>query len=248
MGNLHLADKAIIMAAGMGTRLQPITICTPKPLIKVHGVRMIDTMIDGLYENGISEIIIVVGYLKEKFQILKKKYPDVQLIENPYYHIYNNISSLFVAREYLFNCIILDGDQIVYNKGILNPYFEKSGYCSIWVDGYTNEWLQTVENGKVVACSKTGGSNGWQLMSVSFWSGQDGELLRHFLEVEFEQKHHTNIYWDDVVMFQYLDMFDLGVRPICREDLVEIDSFEELVRIDPTYHINRESETGKCDG
>ena len=57
----HKAERAIIMAAGKGKRMQPLTLETPKPLIKVNGVRMIDTIIRGLHANGITEIYVVVG-------------------------------------------------------------------------------------------------------------------------------------------------------------------------------------------
>lgn len=95
---------------------------------------------------SINEIYVVVGYLKEQFVTLEKEYPGVKLIENPYYDTCNNIASLYVARDYIENAIILDGDQIIYNPEILAPEFERSGYNSVWTDDETDEWLQTVEN------------------------------------------------------------------------------------------------------
>ena len=64
---MHKVERAIILAAGIGKRMNPVTLKTPKPLVKVNGVRMIDTIIKALYHNGITEIYIVVGYLKEQF-------------------------------------------------------------------------------------------------------------------------------------------------------------------------------------
>ena len=64
---MNKAERAIIMAAGLGNRMRPVTLTTPKPLVKVNGVRMIDTVIQGLHENGITEIYIVVGSLQQQY-------------------------------------------------------------------------------------------------------------------------------------------------------------------------------------
>lgn len=236
---MNRADKAIIMAAGKGTRLYPLTKQIPKPMISVNGVRMIDSIIEALHANGIEEIYVVVGYLKDNFGELKNKYKDIVLIENPYYENCNNISSLYVAKEHLGNCIILDGDQILCKGDILNPIFEKSGYCSMWTDEYTEEWLQHVENNRVVSCSRTGGSGGWQLFSVSFWNERDGEKLKQLVEVEFMENKHTDIYWDDIAMFCYPKEFDLGIRPIQKGDVIEVDNYEELLALDASYKHQR---------
>ena len=234
---MHEAKRAIIMAAGIGNRMQPVTLDTPKPLVKVHGKRMIESAINALKANGIDEIHIVVGYLKEQFATLLKEYENIHLIENPYYDQYNNISSLYVAREYLGDCVILDGDQMIYESKILKKEFERSSYCCKWVEQETKEWLLTVEDDIVTHCSRTGGKHGWQLYSVSFWSKEDGLRLKYHLEAEFEQKKNRQLYWDDVALFCYPKEYALGIRQISNGDIVEIDSFEELCKMDSSYTV-----------
>ena len=232
---MHQVKRAIIMAAGKGNRMRPVTLHTPKPLVKVNGVRMIDTVIQGLHANGIKEIYVVVGYLKEQFQCLEKEYEGLTLIENPYYDTCNNISSLYVAREHLEDVIILDGDQIIYNTEILAPEFERSGYNGVWTDEETTEWLMTVKNGIVIQCSRTGGRRGWQLYSISRWNAEDGKKLKKHLEIEFEEKKNRQIYWDDVAMFCYFADYTLGVYEMKATDIVEVDDLSELAELDSKY-------------
>lgn len=231
----HRVKRAIIMAAGIGKRLRPLTLTTPKPLIEVNGIRMIDTIIDALLENSISDIVVVTGYLADKFETVRTKYPMIRFIYNPDYEKYNNISSLYYARKFLdTDVIIADADQIVNNKEVFSPMFMRSGYNAVRVFSHTDEWVMTVSAGIVTSCSRDGGDDGWQLFSVSRWSMEDAIKLRKFLEIEFEKNGKHDIYWDDIPMFIYFKEFKLGIRPMKKNDLIEIDSFDELRKLEQT--------------
>lgn len=232
---MHKVQRAIIMAAGFGSRLQPLTLYTPKPLIKVNGVRMIDSILTALHANGITEIYIVVGYLAEQFSCLEKECPGVKLILNTDYAETNNISSLYAARDYLENSIILDGDQLIKNKEILTPFFEHSGYNAMWVEHETEEWLLTLKDGVVTECSRTGGTHGWQLYSVSRWAAEDALKLREQLIFEYEVRKNRQIYWDDIALFCYPQDYKLGIHEMHDGDMVEVDSLSELIALDDSY-------------
>ena len=231
---LSVVKRAIIMAAGVGNRMRPLTLTTPKPLIRVNGVRMIDSVVDALHQNGITEIYVVTGHLKEQFEAWANDQPGITLIENPYYDTCNNISSLYAAREHLGDCMILDGDQLVRNPEALSPQFTRSGYNAVWTEGETDEWLMREADGIVTSCSRTGGKRGWQLYSISRWTAEDGAKLRKHLEQEFESGNRQ-IYWDDVAMFCHPEDFRLGIRPMQQGDVLEIDMLDELIAIDPSY-------------
>ncbi len=220
--------RAIIMAAGRGERLRPLTDDTPKPMIPVHGVPMIVSIMRALRENGIGEIVIVTGYRWEAFEPLKEMFPGVRLIHNPLWAECNNISSMYAARDCLPEAMVLDGDQVIRNAAALSPEAERSGYNAVWTEEETGEWLMTLnDQGVVTGCSRTGGRHGWQLFSVSRWSREDGERLARDVAAAFESGNR-GIYWDDVPFFVNPDHYRLGVRPMNAGDVIEIDSMEEL--------------------
>lgn len=232
---MYRIERAIILAAGSGTRLRPLTIQTPKPLLTVHGVRIIASVIHALRFNGIHEIYIVVGYLAEAFETLRTEFPGVRLIVNPDYQNANNISSLYYAREHLRNTVILDGDQLIRNPAVFQPEFTRSGYFAVPNHGFTPEWTLTVSEGIIRHCVRGGGNDPLQLVSASIWSAKDGARLASDVRDAYCQQQRRDIYWDDVPLFLFPAHYQLGVREVIAGDIVEIDTLAELAALDAAY-------------
>ena len=130
----YKTKRAVFIAAGYGSRLRPVTYQTPKPLVKVNGVRIIDTLIDGVMAAGVEEIYVVCGYLGEQFEALKEKYPNIHLVANPMYTTCNNISSVLLTRDHLRNAYVLEADLFIHNKAIFDKYLYHSSYLGIPTD------------------------------------------------------------------------------------------------------------------
>lgn len=236
---MNQAKRAIIVAAGEGSRLRPVSLVTPKPLVKVNGTRMIDTIINALKYNGIHEIYIVSGYKKEQFFEIYKDDPDVSVIENTLYLDGNNVTSLYMARNYLSESFIIEGDLQISNPDILSPKFEKSGYLATFMED-TPEWALDLDNGTIVGYSVQGGQHRHRLWGVSMWSREDGEKLSELVRRQVEDIKDLSIYWDELALPKTTIPFDLGIREIGVNDIIEIDTFEELISIDPSYKKYRE--------
>ena len=115
----YRVKRAVIFAAGFGSRMVPITLNTPKPLVRVHGKRIIDSLLDAVYAAGIEEVYIIRGYLSEQFDQLLYKYPNIKFIENPVYNEANNISSARCARYLRQNAYLCEADLLLYNPALI---------------------------------------------------------------------------------------------------------------------------------
>lgn len=223
----YRVKRAIFIAAGLGSRLRPYTNEIPKPLIKVNGKAMIETMIEAVIEAGIEEIIVVRGYLKEKFEILKEKYPNIKFIDNDYYDKYNNIYSAYLIRDYLQSTYLLDGDLVLYNKSLIKKYQYKSNYIGKY-KAHTDDWCMEVQDGRITRM-KLGGDNCYHMYGVSYWDEKCGIGLAEDIKKVIEKDEAKDIYWDDVA----LNLFhrDVEVRECGENDIIEIDTVEELETI-----------------
>lgn len=233
----YRAKRAIFIAAGFGTRLVPITFNTPKPLVRVHGVRIIDRLIDACLEAGINEIYIVRGYLGELFDQLLYKYPMIKFLENPVYNEANNISSSLVARYMLSNAYVFEADLLISNPKIIRKYHYTSDFLAIKKER-SDDWCFRVKDG-IITEEKVGGEGDdiWQMVGISYWNEVDGHKLSQDIQDVYQSPGGKERYWEQVPLVYRKEHYAVEVRPCVDEDIVEIDTFKELKAIDKTYDV-----------
>ena len=229
----YRVKRAVFLAAGFGPRLVPITLNTPKPLVRVKGVRMIDTLLDAVVAAGIEEIYIVRGYLGEQFDQLLYKYPNIRFIENPLYNEANNISSAMCVRHLLQNAYVFEADFVLYNSGLIQKYQYTSNYLGVPVQT-TDDWCFETKN-NIITKLKIGGMNCYHVFGISYWNAHDGAKLYEDIKKVYEMPGGKERYWDQVAFEFCRSNYQIEVRECSFDDIIEIDSFADLKSIDSTY-------------
>ena len=233
----YRVKRAVFIAAGFGSRMVPITFNTPKPLVRVHGVRIIDRLIDACLGAGIDEIVIVRGYLGELFDQLLYKYPMIRFLENPVYNEANNISSALVARYLLSNAYVFEADLLISNPKIIRKYHYSSDFLAIKKER-SDDWCFRTRDGVIVE-EKVGGEGPdiWQMVGISYWNEADGHKLSQDIEDVYRSPGGKERYWEQVPLVYCREHYSVEVLPCREEDIVEIDTFNELKAIDKTYDV-----------
>ena len=231
----YRAKRAVFIAAGFGSRLVPITLNTPKPLVRIFGKRIIDGLIDACLAAGIDEIYIVRGYLAEQFDQLLYKYPMIRFLENPCYNEANNISSAMCARHLLSNAYVFEADLLISNPGIIQKYHYCSDFLAIKKDR-TDDWCFEEKDG-IIVDQRIGGTNCWQMVGISYWDRADGEKLFDDLKQVYEMPGGKEKYWEQVPLSVCKEKYRVCITPCSDEDIVEIDTFRELKSIDKAYEV-----------
>lgn len=215
--------NAIILAAGMGTRLRPLTNDRPKCLVEVLGEPMIERQIRFLHEAGITEIVLVSGYQAQRLDYLKEKY-GVTIIANPRYDTCNNIYSLYVSQAHFADTYIVEGDVYLQENCFLDPP-QRSTYFAPYRDHFQREWQLEVDAHHRLTAITPGDGSGYIMSGVSYWTAADAALIKTELATLMEQEDYTSLFWDEIPLRHHRRMH-IEVRPY--SSLHEIDTEEEL--------------------
>ena len=229
----YRARRIVFLAAGLGSRLLPLTLNTPKPLIRVGGKRILDTAIDAALAVGIEEIYVVRGHLSEQFDALLTKYPQIRFLENPAYNETNNISSAMCARFLLKNAYVMEADLVVNNPAVIRKYHYTSNCLGVPV-ALTDDWCLTSQNG-IVTGLEQGGENCHHLFTVYYWNAEDGAKLQRHIEEVYQRPGGKQRFWDQVPLSYFHKEYQVEITECRMEDITEIDTLRELQAVDKAY-------------
>lgn len=228
----YKVDNAVIMAAGISSRFVPISIESPKALLRVKGEILIERQIKQLREAGIGQIIVVTGYKKEQFEYLRERF-GVILIENTEYDSRNNHSSLFAARDYIRNTYICSAD----NYFVHNPFTtwnHESYYAAVYVEGRTEEWCLSENEKGYITKVDIGGHDAWIMMGHAFFTEEFSRKFLFILEEEYEKPETRNKLWE-TIFTEHLDKLPMKIQKYNLGDIYEFDTLDELRRFDGEY-------------
>ena len=233
----YRVKRAVFIAAGFGSRLVPVTLNTPKPLVRVKGKRILDGLLDAVLYAGIHEIYIVRGYLSEQFDQLLYKYPMIKFIENPSYNEANNISSAMCARYLLCNAYVLEADLLIHNPALIKRYNYASNFLGIKKER-SDDWCFSANDEGIITSQTVGGLNCFQEVGISYWNDEDGRKLSEHIRLAWEMPGGKERYWDQIPFTVFPNEYRVEIRECREEDIIEIDTWRELKAIDKSYDVN----------
>lgn len=224
--------NAIILAAGLGTRLRPLTNDRPKCMVEVGGTPMVERQIQYLHEAGIDDITLVSGYMEESLKYLKDKY-GVRIVPNSRYNTVNNIYSMYVVKELLGNTYVLEGD-VYMHKNCIDSSIVQSSYFARRI-AYKNEWALEVDKDNILQRVVVGDGEGYIMSGISYWTKADAALIRRRIEHVIDSEDYTNLFWDNAVIDMLPQLNPIKVNEIT--GIYEIDTVAELKEVEKQIKI-----------
>lgn len=231
--------KAVILAAGLGSRLRPITDKVPKCMVPVNGIRIIDKQIDNLLKNNVTEIYVVSGYLHEVLDShLKTNYPTVQIVHNERYNETNNMYSLYMTEQYVKgeDFLLMNAD-VYFDSNIITGMLDGEG-SKIACDysQYMEESMKiTCTDNKINHISKKVSEVEYDAVSIDVYrlSAKDGLVLFDEVNDTILNRKDVNS-WTEVALDHIFDKTSFAPYRI-QGRWFEIDNHEDLAKAEAIF-------------
>lgn len=213
--------RAVILAAGAGMRMVPIHTEYPKALLKIKGETLIERQIAQLHAAGVTDIVVVVGHLKEKFEFLIDKH-GVKLVYNPEYGKRNNMYSLFLVKDYIQDCYIIPCDLWCES----NPFNRNELYSWYMVTDELSPMGMVRVDRKYRVIKATTNQLGNTMLGICYLDNESGTTVAKNLEQMCNNPQHLNSFWEETLYKGQMMTVYAKVVPACTH--IEINTYEQL--------------------
>lgn len=230
----YKVDNAVIMAAGMGTRFVPLTLEKPKGLLVVKDEVLIERQIEQLQAAGIREIVIVLGYKKEAFFYLERKYEGLKIIINPEFNTKNNPHTLYLAQKYLKNSYICSADDY-FAEDPFEEYVYQSYYAAVQVHEKTNEWYMIPDAKMNISSVKKTGQDGYIMLGHAYWDRSFSAAMVDILNKDHETGNYDQLVWEQILVENVKKLPPMEIKVYPDDVIFEFDTLDDLRRFDKNY-------------
>jgi len=235
-----MKKNAIILAAGKSNRFAPFTYERPKGLFKVKGEVLIERQIEQLKEAGVTEIYVVIGYMKEKFFYLEQKY-GVKLLVNNTFAQKGNIYSLYVAKEYLKNSYICCADHYF----VKNPFIEDnenniSYRATTFIKRKFREFAVNYSDADVITDCDVGGENKTAMVGHAYFNEEFSKKFRKLMIDEINDFGVSSMFWEEFYTKHQKEL-TLYRKHFDYDDVWEFDDIDDLRKFDSEFLVNVDS-------
>ncbi len=228
----YRVKRAVILGAGKGERMRPATKDIPKPMVKVHSKRIIETQLDALSNAGITDITIVRGYQGGVYDLLLPKYPHVKFIDNPHWDSSEAIVSTHLAIDLLAGAYLIEGDLYIKGQNVIRPYEYHSSYCGIPGE-VENDWHFYADRSIGITHLTHGYSNAsygasHRFVGIMYWTPAEVNKLKKDIADVITRPNNQHRFVESVPFDKLTDEYTIHARALCKDDIVEIDTYQEL--------------------
>lgn len=217
--------RAVILAAGFGMRMVPINTEIPKGLLEVRGEVLIERMIRHLHEVGITDIQVVVGFMKERYEYLIDEF-QVKLVVNSEYQVKNNLHSLSKVKSSLDNTYIIPCDIWAAE----NPFSDFEPYSWYMVSDETSVESYVRVNRKRELVTVDEEDEGNEMVGLCYLAGQEAKIVQEKLQEFSKKPSYDHEFWECTL--QEKNKWIIPSKVVNAKQLIEINTYEQLRELD----------------